>query len=141
MTRVWLSKANFVSFWNLPITQFSKFNNFLWVCWFLGKNFSNFVPPVWKLHDPYCHSAGIIRNAGTFQGNKVIHIWKKNFLQPWALEICPKIEIYVGNWTEAPSIKLLCGFTWIVVDKTIFIFKKFWKKIVVCHVDYGILFQ
>ena len=39
-----------------PLTQFSKFINFLWVCWFLGKNLSNFVPPVWKLHNPYCHS-------------------------------------------------------------------------------------
>ena len=27
------------------LTQFSKFNNFLWVCWFLGKNLSNFVYP------------------------------------------------------------------------------------------------
>ena len=25
-----------------PLTQFSKFNNFLWVCWFLGKHLSNF---------------------------------------------------------------------------------------------------
>ena len=39
-----------------PLTKFSKFNNFLWVCWFLGKNLSNFVPPVWKLHNPYCHN-------------------------------------------------------------------------------------
>ena len=39
-----------------PLTQFSKFNNFLWVCWFLGKNLSNFVPPVWKLHNLYCHN-------------------------------------------------------------------------------------
>jgi hypothetical protein len=38
-----------------PLTQFSKFNNFIWVCWFLGKNLSNFVPPVWKLNNPYCH--------------------------------------------------------------------------------------
>ena len=38
-----------------PLTQFPKFDNFLWVCWFLGKNLSNFVPPVWKLHNPYCH--------------------------------------------------------------------------------------
>jgi hypothetical protein len=28
-----------------PFTQFSKFNNFLWVCWFLGKNIFNFVYP------------------------------------------------------------------------------------------------
>ena len=41
------------------LVQFSKFNNFLWVCWFLGKNLSNFVSPVWKLHNPYCHSLGI----------------------------------------------------------------------------------
>ena len=39
-----------------PLTQFSRFDNFLWVCLFLGKNLSNFVPPVWKLHNPYCHS-------------------------------------------------------------------------------------
>ena len=42
-----------------PLTQFSKFNNFLWVCWFLGNNLSNFVPPVWKLHNPYCHTEDI----------------------------------------------------------------------------------
>ena len=35
-----------------PLTQVSKFNNFLWVCWFLGKNNSNFVYP----DNPYCHT-------------------------------------------------------------------------------------
>ena len=44
------------SYWGSPLVQFSKFKNFLWVCWFLDKNLSNFVPPVWKLHNPYCHS-------------------------------------------------------------------------------------
>ena len=39
-----------------PLIQNSKFNDFLWVCWFLGKNLSNFVSPVWKLHNPYCHN-------------------------------------------------------------------------------------
>ena len=46
-------------FWKLlrpMLIQFSKFNNFLWVCWFLGKNLSSFVPPVWKLHYSYCHT-------------------------------------------------------------------------------------
>ena len=38
-----------------PLTQFSKLNNFLWVCWFLGKNLSNFVPSDWKLYNPYYH--------------------------------------------------------------------------------------
>ena len=36
--------------------QFSKFNNFLWVCWFLGMNLSNFLPPAWKIDNPYYHS-------------------------------------------------------------------------------------
>jgi hypothetical protein len=39
-----------------PLIQFSKFNNFLWVCWFLGKNLSNYVPPTWKLNNLYYHS-------------------------------------------------------------------------------------
>ena len=33
--------------------HFSKFNNFLWVCWFLGKYISNFVPLPWKLYNLY----------------------------------------------------------------------------------------
>ena len=41
----WLWKSNFGTFDTSPLTQFSKFDNFLWVCWFLGKNLSNFVPP------------------------------------------------------------------------------------------------
>ena len=28
---------------SLPLLQFSKFNNFLWACWFLAKNLSSFV--------------------------------------------------------------------------------------------------
>ena len=54
--------VKFWHFWALfdtsPLIPFSKFNNFLWVCWFLGKNIYNFVPPVWKFHNPYCHNRG-----------------------------------------------------------------------------------
>ena len=39
-----------------PIIQNSKFNKFLWVCWFLCKNLSNSIPPAWKLHNLYCHN-------------------------------------------------------------------------------------
>ena len=35
----WLWKLNFGTFWH----QFSQFNNFLWVCWFLNKNTINFT--------------------------------------------------------------------------------------------------
>ena len=48
--------GDFALFDTSPLTQFSKFHNFLWVCWFLGKNLSNFVPPACKLHNPYCHT-------------------------------------------------------------------------------------
>ena len=47
----WLWKSHFGT-----LIQNSKFNNFLLVCWFLGKNLSNFVSPIWKLHNPYCHT-------------------------------------------------------------------------------------
>ena len=36
-----------------PQHQFSKFNHFLCML-ILGKNLANFVPPTWKLHNPYC---------------------------------------------------------------------------------------
>jgi hypothetical protein len=38
-----------------PLLQFSKFNNFIWVCWFSAKKLSNFVSLPWKLHNRYCH--------------------------------------------------------------------------------------
>ena len=47
----------FASYWGSPLVQFSKFNKFLWACWFLCKNLSNFVPLPWKLHNPYCHTS------------------------------------------------------------------------------------
>ena len=50
------SNPDFLKLLRPMLIQFSKFNNFLWVCWFLGKNLSNFVPLVWKLHNGYCHT-------------------------------------------------------------------------------------
>ena len=50
----WLWKLNFGTFWHLH--QFSKFNHFLWVCWFLGKNISDLLPPAWKIDNLYYHS-------------------------------------------------------------------------------------
>ena len=64
-------------------TQFSKFNIFLWVCWFLGKNPSNFVPPVWKLHNPYCHT----------QQPK----WQNWWSQMWSIEQL-YIELGTAEW-------------------------------------------
>ena len=49
--------GDFAHFDTSPLVQLSKFKNFLWLCWFLGKTLSNFIPSVWKLHNPYCHNA------------------------------------------------------------------------------------
>ena len=54
----WLWKSNFGTFWQLAINP--KLNNFLWVCWFLSKNLSNFVSPIWKLQNPYCHTLHVL---------------------------------------------------------------------------------
>ena len=52
-----------------PLHQFSKFNNFNWVCWFLGKNLSNFVPPAWKLNNPCYHNIGTNKQSVTYNSN------------------------------------------------------------------------
>ena len=44
-----------------------KFNIFPRVCWFLGKNLPYFVPPIWKIHNPYCHNVQSSRNFGSWQ--------------------------------------------------------------------------
>ena len=62
--------GDFALFNTSPLIQFSKFNNFLWECWFLGKNLSNFVTPAWKLHNPYCHKCRWWRKAYT-----MLHLW------------------------------------------------------------------
>ena len=57
-----------------PLHQFSKFNNCLWVSWFLCKHLSNFVPPAWKLHNLYYHTClgiFVIRPIETFVVIKV----------------------------------------------------------------------
>ena len=48
-------------------------------CWFLGKNLSNFIPPVWKLHNPCCH----IPQQLTNEIEKVVDLeWKILFSRP-----------------------------------------------------------
>ena len=83
-----------------PLTQFSKFNNFLWVCWFLGKNLSNFVPPVWKLHNPYCHK-----------------LYKQNFLlakeSVLSVQVLLKIEFRIySKWKHNKKWKVKGDVFW-----------------------------
>ena len=62
------------NFWQLH--PFSKFNNFLWVRWFLGQNISNFVPPAWKLDNPYCHKW---RSSSQPRGHNLWN-WRRRWL-------------------------------------------------------------
>ena len=49
--------VEFCTFLQLAINPKLKIQWFPLVCWFLWKNLSDFVSPVWKLHSLYCHSA------------------------------------------------------------------------------------
>ena len=44
--------------WKNEIINFknSDFCKLLRVCWFLGKNLSNFIPPAWEFDNPYCNN-------------------------------------------------------------------------------------
>ena len=62
-----------------PLIQNSKFNNFLWVCWFLCKNLSNLVPPRLKTPQPvlpYC-----IMAPQWVQSNSQAASWFLNFMK------------------------------------------------------------
>ena len=100
-----------------PLTPFSKFNNFLWVCLFLGKNLSNFVPPAWKLHNPYCHngnpSPAQLKSAIGQISFKLYSI--ENYKSPWfpgkwwQVYSQPFKNLTLKpNWTECLNLCQLC---------------------------------
>ena len=96
-----------VKFWHFltlfdtsPLTQFSKFNIFLWVCWCLGKNLSNFVPPVWKVHNPYCH---IPHRLNMWYPNCPVFKLSLVILPTWSLQILlelqkKKLSAFFSKW-------------------------------------------
>ena len=100
----WLWKSNFGqnfgTFDTSPLTQFSKFNNFLWECWFLGKNISNFVPPAWNSTT----RIAIIPCHNVQQGHTIHYFWvqKKGMLRMYLG--CYKIFF---DWMSSPD--LICA--------------------------------
>ena len=112
-----------------PLIQFSKFNNFLWVCWFLGKKLFDFVPLVWKLNNPYCHNPKTQRKVTKFggfftrifPGNQVatMNLKAVSFINPAKVDLFPttlnskyrlnltlaQITLWpqtFGNWCHGP---------------------------------------
>ena len=64
-------------FWHFDTSslhQFTKFSNLLQVCWFLGKNISNFVPLNLKLHNRYWHKVHY------YPGGRVSYNWSTHLL-------------------------------------------------------------
>ena len=81
-------RSNFGTFWHLPINPNQKFNNFLWVGWFLGKNLANFIPLVWKLHNPYCHTLDMNEKI-QFHAILTINITYKSMYYGNVIVMCP----------------------------------------------------
>ena len=111
-----------------PLLQFSKFKNFLWVCWFLGKNISKFVPLTWKLDIVYSIIPGsalkvflITDNLEVLQRTKY---WIENYRKPalcrqklchqfsksrWFQE-CTEHENWTNVLDQLPKIQFLSFF-------------------------------
>ena len=57
-----------INFWNFPLHWFSNFNNVLSVCYFLGKNLSNFIYQNLKLLIRYCHNGNGSKRSALHNG-------------------------------------------------------------------------
>ena len=105
----------FENFRGPHLTQFSKFNNFLWACGFLCKNLSNFVPLPWKLHNPYCHTkqeqrwlwSNFLSTKGLSISDRNTRLLKKGFSVSWGLKRCAlrqlieRLPVYFSNLKAA----------------------------------------
>ena len=103
----WLRKSNFGTFWHVPNPQNSIIN------WYLGKNLSNFVPPAWKLHNPYCNIFFIPIHVSMYarNWNLMIAIWAISKIgqpiKPILLQFFALICSYVYS-ISIQKIILLC---------------------------------
>ena len=77
-TKIWLSKSNVFTFWDLPITPILQNSMITFdYSWFLAKNLSNFVSLPWKLYNRYCHSEyppeGKLVNPASLQWDGIMY--------------------------------------------------------------------
>ena len=89
----WLWSLILALFDSSPLIQNSKFNNFFWVCWFFCKNLSNFVPPAWKLHNPYCQ-----KGQHSCWRSWIIEIFYWNCRPGPSNRLCQQIKPYPTGW-------------------------------------------
>ena len=54
----WLWKSNFSIFDTSLLSQFAKFNDFIWLQLIFSQKLSNFVSLPWKLHNRECYIVG-----------------------------------------------------------------------------------
>ena len=110
----WLWSQILAFFDTSPLTQFSKFNNFLWVCWFLGKNLFNFVPMLENFKTLYCH------NHLSFEHTYLMTLS--------CLNIHPSIKLTIKTSLFIHSTEPLCSQS-IQIFLSIFDIKKHFSKI------------
>ena len=104
-----------IQFWYfLPLRQFTKYNIFLWVCWFLTKIIFYVVSLSGNLDNQYYHSMSrpIFQMQDT-RGRILQEPWKKweeeNLMN---IHFCSHLQIWNSNsWVDACSSSLLLLFT------------------------------
>ena len=97
--------------------NFLKFIKFLWVCWFLGKNLANFVPPVWKLHNQYCHNSMPQFNRNCHKFLILIIVYTYVLIITWYLKLCSRddkilddqLNGFILQWVKDLLLRSLSG--------------------------------
>ena len=83
----------------------------------IESGFSNFVPPVWKLHHPYCHSRQISNGGSTSKHKRIRKTLNKQFLK--------SILLLSHSYVSYPSVSAMiiewCGLdltrNWVVSSR------------------------
>ena len=111
-----------------PLDQFSKFNNFLWICRFLEEqNSFQFCTPAWKLDNPYYHNMYMHWLDFIAYKNEIIRftfgllaLFSTMFSSYRA--VINKKGVFIVNYVRLPN--RLWKFTWIL---TSLFFKWFYR--------------
>ena len=80
-----------------PLHQFSKFNNFLWTCWFSGKNLSNFV-------NSKCSGLNVLFITWTHISDRQYATYLYNDIEE---SINEKLKFTLPSWVILHALKLL----------------------------------
>ena len=74
--------------------------------WFLGKNLYNFIPPVWKLHNPYCHAKHFERECSLLYLSRITSCLHLLMIKQVVYRFyCLSLHIFVKSaWNLLPRL-------------------------------------